>query len=517
MFNIEVQRKSKTTIKAITVNLNAKALRFNGDAVIRLEKVINQKEMGEPNLFSCFNEFVEKTFSSERKMELFSYYEKAFAISENPHLRDYREEIADLKPIVREFLEFINVEKFCSFIQYSDHLVVPPELMIATSKGDYPAETTITENDYREIAKFTFVVRTLYPIVFSLLSRYSETMGTGYNELACGDLIKDNYILTNMYGWKKLSAYINHAFAKNGTPQQVTAVGSQEYFISKVLFNTIFSRLCCAVIPESEDEKNIATAIHGAVRQHESSGDSFRKKDDREGEEDKRSLHERYQINEAVKATDEVANAEFFSMGLFDENDNERHVDRFKNAAAALGIKNVELVERIYDNIPPTWEFTLSDHVVKLFQLTFQGDIPPMIYWACDYNQLMAALALAQVRLSEWGYHYLPSVLGSVHDPKGLRSLADGLKLSGEDKEYLSSICDVQSRNDEGRSFNECVEAATVFLDAYGNGRWRSNLEFAVLDDIKTYYLVEKGATFSLEIDIAIKNEFMRLNKQING
>jgi len=518
MFNIEVKRKSKKTIKAIIISLNEHILRFNGDAGIKLEAVVKEKDAPEPNLFSCFNEYVESTFDTERKQELFKLFEKAHTVAESPAFKDYNLELTQIKPITDAILDFIDVPKFCSFIQYSGHMVVPPELSIAASKGDYPSQTTITEYDYKELVKFTFVVRVIYPIIFSLTSRFDSTMGSGYSELVCGSLIKDNPHIINMYGWSKLQTYVDFAFNKRGIPQQVDAVGSQEYFIDRVLFNTIFSRLCCAVIPETEEEKNLATAINAAVRQHESSGSTFRKKDDRsEGEEDKRSLYERYQINEEIKATNEIMAAEYFSVGLFDENDKERHVDRFKIPCLGLKIKNPKLVERVFDNIPPTWEFELGDHVIKLLQLTFYEEVPSMIYWACDYNQLMAAIALAQVRLSEWGYHYLPSVLGAINDPDGMRSLPDGLKLNTEDKEFLASICDIQSRNDEGRSFNEAIEAATDFLEFFGNGQWKSNLEYAVLDDEEVYSRVERGALFSLEIEIEIKNEFMRLIRQINA
>lgn len=518
MFNIEVKRKSKTTIKAIIISLNDFSLRFNGDAAIRLEKTVAGRDAEEPNLFSCFNEYVESTFTTERKLELFKLYEKAHHIVESPVSKPYDVELALVKPICNEIMDFIDVHKFCGFIQYSKHLVVPPELGIAASKGDYPAETTITEMDYRELVKMTFVVRCLFPPVFSLVTRFQPQMGVGYSEQVCGTLIKDNHNITNLYGWAKLQTYIKFAFDKRGIPQQADAVGSQEYFIERVLYNTIFSRLCCAVIPETEDEKNIATAINAAVRQHESSGGAWRYKDASEkGDEDKRSLLERYQINEKVKAVNEVMAAEFFSMGLFDENDKERHKDRFKHPCNSLKIQNVQLVEKVFDNLSTNWEFELSDHVIKILQLTYDGDLPAMIYWACDYTQLMAAIAIAQVRLSEWGYHYLPSVLGAINDPEGMRSLSDGFKLNSADKEFLTSICDIQSRNDEGRSFNEAIESATEFLDRFGNGIWKSNLEFAVLDDPKIYNRVEKGALFTLEIEIEIKNEFMRLIRQVNA
>ena len=517
MFNIEVRRKSKKTIKAIIVSLNDHALRFNGDAGVKLERVISDKNAEEPNLFSCMNEYVENTFTTEQKLELFQLYEKAFAIAESPMVKDYNLELTQIKPITDSIIEFIDVRKFCGFIDFSKHMRVPPDLSIAASKGDYPAQTTINDFDYREIVKMTFVARTIYPIVFSLMYRFDNTMGPGYSEFVCGALIKDNPHIINMFGWNKLQTYINYAFTKRGIPQQADAIGSMEYFVDRVLYNTLFSRLCCAVIPETEEGKNIATAINAAVRQHESSGSTFRKKDDRaEGDEDKRSLYERYQINEEIKGANEVMVSEFFSMGLFDENDDERHKDRFLVPCRSLGIKNVELVEKVFDNMPPNWDISLDDHVIKLLQLTFAHAVQPMVYWSCEGVQLRAAIALAQVLLAEQGYHYLPSVLGSSVDPEGMRSLSP-LRLSSEDKEFLASICDIQSRNDEGRSFNEAVEAAEAFLTGYGNGQWKSNLEYGVLDDPEVYARVEQGELFSLEIEPEIKNEFMRLNRQINS
>ncbi|TQH43991.1 hypothetical protein, partial [Pseudomonas aeruginosa] len=102
------------------------------------------------------------------------------------------------------------------------------------------------------------------------------------------------------------------------------------------------------------------------------------------------------------------------------------------------------------------------------------------------------------------------------NNPGGMRSLSDGLRLNTEDKEFLVSICDIQSRNDEGRSFNEAVEVATEFLETFGNGQWKSNLEYGVLDDPEVYQRVERAALFDLEIDLEIKNEFMRLVRQVN-
>lgn len=343
-------------------------------------------------------------------------------------------------------------------------------------------------------------------------------MGAGYSELVCGALIADNMSITSMPGWHKLHTYVQFAFNKRGIPNQADSVTSTEDFVDKVLFNTVFSRLCCAVIPETEEGKNLATAINAAVKQHETGSAIFRDKDRPSDEDDdKRSIYDKYQISESVKSTDEVGDAEYFSFGLFDENDKERYVDRFKHQCIGLGIKNPKLVEMIYDNISPNWDFELHDHILKILQLVYFEVTSPLIFEACDYIQLLAAICLAQVKLSEQGYKYLPSVLGAIHDPEGVRSLADALKLGTEDKEFLASICDIQTRNNEGRSFNEALVAAEEFLNKFGNGRWKSNLEYGVLDDPEVYARVKKGALFPIDIDVEVKNEFMALNRQVNA
>jgi len=518
-FSIDVTRRSRKAISSITINNNERVLRFNGEGTIRLEKVQIGRDLEEPNLFTYFNDYVERTFTSEQKTELFNLFEGAHNICENPVAKNYQVEAAAIKPYFNKIWDLVNTSKLASFIEYSnDYIKVPPDLVAASSKGDYPSQTTYTENDYRELVKTTFVVRVVYPILFSLLYRFDRDMGRGVSELECGRLIKDSPHLIHMPGWKKLNLYINYAFNKAGPRLPVDAVGSAEYLVERALFNTLFSRLCCAVIPETEEGKHLATAVNAAVRSADSGAENFRKKDDRDsGDDDKRSLLERYNVNEETKETNEVMTAEFFSQGLFDELDQERHVDRFKYVSEALNIQDVKLVEKVYDNFSPDWGFELHPHIVTVLQLTFADAVPPMIFWACDYTQLMAAIALGQVRLAEQGYSYLPAVLGAVHNPEGIRSLADGFKLNTSEKEYLSSICEIQSRNDEGLSFNQAIETATEFLDMFGNGQWHSNLEYGVLDDPKVYDRVQRGALFELEAELEVKTEFMRLVRQVNG
>jgi hypothetical protein len=518
MFLINIRRTGKKGIKAIEVSLNDQLILFNGRAKVQLEKVIRDKSEEENNLFSCFNDYVDSVFTTEQKIKLFHLYDKAHSIVESGKFYDYNTEINQLRPIVDDILELVNVDKYCAFIQNSEYLKIPKNLSEAASKGDYPEQTTVTDNDYVNLVKLAFVVRTVYPIIFGLLNRFDQTMGSGYREVVCGELIKNNPYITRLYGWEKLNTYFRFSFDKRGIPTQIDGGGSSETFIEKVLFSAIFDRLCCAVIPETEHDKNIANSINGAVKQHETST-IFKPKEDRPGadEEDKRSNYDKYGITEEVKSSDQESEAEFFSFGLFDETDAPRFKDRFKYQCIALGIKNEKLVEKVYDNLPINWDFDMHNHIVRILELTYFEVVSAFIWEACNYTQFMAAIALAQVKLSEQGYKYLPSVLGAIHDPNGTRSLAEGLKLSDEDKNYLASICDVQSRNSENRGYNEALLAADSFLSQFGNGVWRSNLEYGVLDDPEIYDRVTAGDLFSIEVENEIKNEYMALIKQVNG
>lgn len=519
MFNVDMRRSGKKGIKAIEVSFNDQTSLFNGKAKVQLERVSKDKPDVENNLFDCLNEYVTSVLTNEQQLQLYKLYEKAHDIIENGKFYDYHQELSRLKPLVDKILEMIGVEKYCAFIENSHHLVIPKNLSEAASKGDYPVQTTITDEDYVNLVKLAFVIRAVFPIIFGLMDRLDEPMTSAYSGVVCGSLIKDNYFIQRMYGWEKLKVYFKFSFDKRPTPTQIESGGNTEAFIEKVLFSAIFDRLCCAVIPETEYDKNIANTINGAVRQHEASI-SFRNKEDRlhgGDDEDKRSSFDKYNITEKVRASDIESEAEYFSFGLFDEKDQPRYVDCFKHQCVGLGIKNAALVDKIYRNIPPNWNFELTEVNRDLLSLVFNEVVSPAIWEECSYVQLMAAIALGQVRLAEWGYTYLPSLLGCIADPEGPRSLAEGLKLSDDDKNYLASICDVQSRNSENRGFNEVLLAVDRFFVELTNKAWKSNLEYGVLDDVKIYDRVTPGDLFSLELENEIRLEFMRLVKQVNG
>ena len=519
MLTLESTRSSKKTIDGIQVSYNGRTLRFSGKASIKLERSFKNAgpDLEEANLFDCQNEYIENTFSKEDKIALFDCYQQGYDVVENGRFTDYQSEISKLVPIIDKIFELIKPEKFFYFIQISRHMAVPQELSLAASKGDYPEETTLLEKDYIELVKMTFLVRTVYPVLFSLLSRFEDLMGGGYNELVAGKLLKDSQYVKHTAGWNRLVQYVSFTFNKHGVPQQSVGVASMEHFIERVVYRTIFNRLCCAVIPETEENKNVATAISAEVRQCEASTGVYKKKEaSYDTDDDKRSHFEKYAIGETINSAKEAAQAEWFSFGLSDENDVPRYDRRFQHQCLALEIRQETLVEKVFDNFPDIWEFDLGQHIVKILQLTFMGEVSPNIYFACSYTQLMAAIAIAQVRLTERGYYYLPTVLGAIPDEDGVRTLTDAMRLNTEDREMLDVLCDVQAKNNEGRSNNEAVLAASEFLDNFGNGIWQSNLEVGVLHEPEVYDRVKKGVLFPLEITKEIKEEFMRLIIEAN-
>lgn len=511
MLIVDTHRTSKTTIEKITVEFQSHKLSFNGKTRVFMEKNISSFAEA-TNLFDCQNEFINDTFSLEDKTKLFKLYEKAHKICESTKQIEHKEELFQIKKIIDEIYSLFNVTKFIGFIQYSKHLKIPKNLISATSKGDYPAETTILEDDYVNLVKFIFSTRVIYPILFSLVNRFKPTMGIDYAHLNIGQLVSLSPSLTNLEGWNKLKTYISASFNKHNVSQQLTEFSTGNNIVEKTVHRTILVRLMPSVIPETDVRKNIATNINSSCQTAKNTfSNAFREKEDSYSDvgEDKRSRFEKYQIAEKVNPSEEQAQLEWFSFSLFDENGNHRVNNRFSHQSIAMGVDE-KLVEMVYDRIPDNWEYEMDIHVSTLLQLTMFEYISPQSIMSCDYMQLMAAVALAQVKLASMGYRYLPSVLGAVKDPEGLRTI-DPLRLNNEDRELLESICSVQAKNTDARSANEAVIDTMNFLETFGNGIWKSNLEVGILDTPEMYKRSSKGDTYPLEINLDIKSEFVDL------
>lgn len=516
MLELRTIRNSKTVIEKIVVEFGGRKLDFNGKAKIFLERSINNFSEG-ANLFDCQNEFVENTFSNEDQLALFKLYEKAHRICESSKEIDYKGELFELKKIVDEIYALFNVNKFTGFIQYSNHLKIPANLIAATSKGDYPEETTILEHDYVNLVKFTMAVRVIYPILFGISSRLSLIMGETHALLNIGQLISRSPSLVALPGWEKLKMYVKTTFVKHGIGQSLTEFSTGNNSVEKTVFKVIIGRLCSSVIPETEKDKHIANVINSICQTAKSEyNESFREKEDGYGDssEDKRSMYERYHIIEGNNPSKEQAEAEWFSFGLMDELGKPRVKGRFKYQAMCLGLDE-KLIELVYDKQPGNWKFELDRHVLTLLQLTFIDEVSPYTFLACDYTQLMCAIAIGQVKLAKMGYRYLPSVLGCVHDPEGMRTI-EALKLNNEDLTLVEGTCSVQAKNTDARSANEAVLAVMDFIENFGNGVWKSNLEVGILESKDIISKYPKGGLYPLEINNQIKVEFVDLVLRTN-
>lgn len=144
---------------------------------------------------------------------------------------------------------------------------------------------------------------------------------------------------------------------------------------------------------------------------------------------DDQSIPESFRIAQAVNGTDEIAQAEYFTFSMYDEVDGvdafgnpetqfvRKNKDFFYHQCIGLGIKNQQLAERLFNTLPRIWNFRLTLIHIKLLQLVFKGDINFSLYPALNYDQLMAAICLAQVKLFEHGFEHLAQLCSIVRNP----------------------------------------------------------------------------------------------------
>ena len=219
-----------------------------------------------------------------------------------------------------------------------------------------------------------------------------------------------------------------------------------------------------------------------------------------------------------MNATDEAAVAEFFTFGMFDEDDNPIYKDRFVHQCNGLNIADPNKAEILHDLLPDNWDYEPRQHIVKLCQMAFSDDIPFNIYYALDYHQLMSAIVLAQLKLHQMGYPHLAVLLTSVEDPEGERINADVIfSLNQTERQRIESLCDVVKGDGATSTNNEAVSAALEFFKELGNSAWQSTIELGLIDDDKALESAPRGFLYEVNLDIQIKEEFIRLYEEINS
>lgn len=521
MLKVFTSRNSKKNFDKLTVMFEANGKRetidFVGKGSIKLAANKKEESDSDMELFTPINDYFNVVMSDEQKQTLFDLYKAAAEVIEDGDFISYEKEINRIAPIVMKALEVVKPQNLMTYFENSSQfMIIPKDLKKSPGHGYYPIETTFLVADYIELVKVALLIRVVYPIFFGLLYRLEAMTGTNYAELVCGALLKTNPYITETLGWKRLMSYVSHSFMKNSQSNTSIGIESSEHAMVMILYRIVFNRLCMAKIPETDPGKSIINAISSEVKQYENNIGGYRKKESFGDDDDNTSFLDEHQITEEVPIVKITQMAEYFSFGLRDEKDNERFVDRFKYQCIGLGIQNPQLVEAVYDRLPTVWQFQLTKPMKVIMQMVFAGDISERLYDSCDYLQLTAAIALAQVKLAERGYNYLPSLCCAQLIEGAPQAGNSFLQLSGEDRNFLGELCDVQAKNNEGGSFNEAVLFVKDFFEELEQNHWRSNLEYGVLDNPSIYQNIKRGEMFDIEIETEIKNEFFRLISEVN-
>lgn len=434
--------------------------------------------------------------------------------------RDYRYLIDRLIPLVRDLYEQVDLRNYSYYLKQSGVCAPPKGLRETVARGEYHAEQTINPTEYEQVAELALLMRPSFPIISGMMQKAKEITGDEYKEVVTSGLFKDFDAFTNHHGWIKIRNYMNYFYSTNGVNSLQLSLISEDSYVNHAFYSALFSRLGSTHIPSLDNNKNIAKSLYSVAKQFSAPSSRIREKKLTSKDEmnEKRSLYEIYFLKEEVSSADEEAHAEFFSMGLFDNQDRPKTQDRFTHACLGLGIHRHDLVEWVYDQIPSNWEFELQPHIYKLLQLAFRDDISYNIYLSLDHHQLMSAMSLATVKLHQMGYPKLATLICTVYDETQPRSLTDEIfSLDSSEKEMLEQICAVYRGQSGLSTDNEAVISANDFLRELGNGRWSSIIEPGMLSDPEHMRNAAQGDLFEVELDRGIKTEFLNLVYQVNS
>ena len=194
-----------------------------------------------------------------------------------------------------------------------------------------------------------------------------------------------------------------------------------------------------------------------------------------------------------------------------------KNKDFFHDQWLGLGIRNVELAERLFNTLPRIWDFRLTLIHIKILQLTFKGDINLQLYPALNYDQLMAAICLAQVKLFELGFEHLAQLCSIVRNPSYPTSfLDDDLKLNTKERDELIEICDIYIGQSTSSTDNILVKSVTDFLDELSTSGWDSTIEPGLLGNEEFVKAMSSGQMYQVDLVPKIKRELLDLIKLTN-
>lgn len=510
-------------------------VKYKGETLEFLTEVKLQLGMNTVNLYNPINDYVNTIFNEEKKETLFNLYKKAHEVFNPINIEDkeIRENYLDnlnnpqflvhvLKPIVKDILDLIDYNQITHFITLSEDniLEVPPAVEEAANKGEYPEESTIHANDYKNIIKMIMYLRPIFPIILNFIDNINKFANKEYVEIMAGELFEDNYTLKNSPGYNKLTVFMKYKQMDNQVSKELDVLSGQNY-VKYVIFNTIINRLLPAQLPSMDKSKNLSKLIYGGSQGLNSSkkisSPIFPGGGSSSEDKDKRSILESFKVKARVNQHKEMAQCEYFLMGVMDEYNNLYEQNIFEIQCMGLGINNRLLVEKLYHLIPNEWDFKLEEHISVLGQLVFFGKVSPEIVYSLDYNQLKAYMALAQAKLFEMGYPNLSVLMTAMFSTDEIATnVNDIFSLTKEDKASLLEICYITD-DDKHATRNRAVEATTNFLESLGSYSLVSTIskDMLISGDILNKEFVF-GKTYLVDIDRIIKEEFISLVNVVN-
>lgn len=437
---------------------------------------------------------------------------------------DYKFLCAKIYPILENIYKNIKPEDIVYTADSVGYTNPPPDLNVTTNLGDYPADTTIDGSKYRDLTRLAFVTQLIYPILNQLLDHVSFITGKGYRDAVVGDLVSQLTQISGQPGYRILDTYLRVSCQRQESKRNTTAISSEIKYIDHAVYKGLFNKLCLTFIPSRIKGKNLSNELNSLVKgeARTETNAKFKSFKDNKPTGDDISIQESYNISQEVNATDELAQAEYFTFDLFVESEPgvfiKKDSDFFKYQCLGLGIKNQHMAEKIFNTLPANCGFELTDAHIGIVQLVFQNDIEYRIYEAMDYDQLMAALSLAQTKLFELGFEHLAVCILAVKNNAVPKMFTDDTyKLNTREREKLVSICSDYVGQQTGTTDNSAVIAVSNILDCLASCGWESNIEIGLLENETYVNLMSPSHRYPVEVTSQIKLELLALINMNNS
>uniref|UniRef100_A0AAU8L0G7 Uncharacterized protein n=1 Tax=Pantoea phage Survivor TaxID=3232176 RepID=A0AAU8L0G7_9CAUD len=534
----DIRMSGKKNIDAIIVTHNGEEIIFKG-----VQKVNGGD--ADQELFEFMNEFfqgvdpvvLDKLWVQLKKGKQIlepGYFDETDS-SELTELRaknmDYKYLTSELEHVIRDMYKLITPSEIGYGALVSGKCAAPKDLMAMSQMGDYPEETTIDDVKYGELVKLAFAGQLTFPIINQLLDHIYVITGKDYKDAAPGRMMSQIESLKAMPGWTILDTYVRASCLRQEARRNSVGVVSDVKYIDHIVYKGLFNKLCLTFLPSKAAGKNLSKELNSLVEGEIRGGTDIKfktYKDPKPGSDDQ-SIPESYRIAQAVNGTDEIAQAEYFTFNMYIEKEGQdafgnptvvlekKPKDFFSYQCAGLGIKNQFLAERLFNNLPRVWKFQLNTIHIKLLQMTFIKDINYYLIPVLNYDQLMAALCLAQVKLFEMGFEHLATLMTIVRNPDyPLAYLDDDFKLTTKDREMLVELCDVYTGQNVNSTENILVKSISDFLDELSTSGWDSTIEPGLLGNEKFVNAMSGGHRYQVDMVPEIKRELLALVKMAN-